>query len=80
MIIELNDGIMKLKILTMLSILIIGFTACNSDRRNNGDGDSLMTDSAVMDTASMGTGTSDQSTVDTMGADTMKKDTIPPMR
>lgn len=79
MIIELKDGIMKLKILIMLSILIIGFTACNSDRRNNGDGDSLMTDSAVMDTATMGTGTPDQK-IDTLGADTMKKDTIPPMR
>ena len=67
---------MKLKILIVLSILAIGFTACNSDRRNDGDGDSLMTDSAVMDTATMGTGT----TVDTMGADTMKQDTVPPMR
>lgn len=59
----------------MLSILIIGFTACNSDRQTNGDDDTLMTDSAVMDTAGTGTGTSD-----TMGADTSRKDTTPPMR
>lgn len=57
----------------MLSILIIGFAACNADRRNNGD--SMMTDSAVMDTAATGTGTTD-----TMGADTSRKDTTPPMR
>jgi hypothetical protein len=71
---------MKFKLLTVLFVVICGLAACNSDKRNGGDNDSLMTDSAVMDTATMGMGTQDTAMVDTSVQDHTNTDTIPPIR
>ena len=70
---------MKLHIPTMLLILGIGFSACNSDRRDRGDTDSLMTDSSVMDTATTGAGIADTAVTDSIPVDSTTKDTAGPV-
>ncbi|WP_449437114.1 hypothetical protein [Pedobacter steynii] len=63
---------MKLQIPAVLLILSMGFTACNSDRSNNSDPDSVMTDSSVIDTAINSPGITDTSNIDSLNLDSAK--------